>query len=680
MKDQVYVLLKGVLSEELFPDLIKGGEFYLEKGREVFIKYENYSKDEVFYQNILDKIKNIKTPTEIYDDLLDKDSEEYKFLVLVGKLYAYLDKSGYNRPKWVEYENRSGKEVANTGIRNPMYFINNLVIYKLNGNDDTKISANIKNALRFIREPDKNLSIVSEDMHRRISEKILEKDYNPETFMNDIFEFFKPLNVSIENDKNLGRYYSMILGEKSIKKLWEKSNSVVDKKNETDSKDKIQFNGYQISLKNNLNIILYGPPGTGKTYYLKNHLFMLFTDENAQLSKEEFCNQLVRDLAWWQIISIVVIDLKETDVQKIYSHPLLQAKIKISQNATPKNTIWAFLQRHTKDDCPNVKFTKRDSPQFFWKDEKGNWSIDLDIVKSETPDFLDLLDRYNNDTLILISEKRYIFTTFHQSFSYEDFIEGIKPNLVKKEDQSENEDIGYHIKPGIFREIVERAINNKEKKYALFIDEINRGNIASIFGELITLIEEDKRDNEITVTLPYSKDKFGVPSNLYIIGTMNTADRSVEALDTALRRRFTFIEMNPKPDLLSKPEYKCEGLNLEKMLLTINNRLEKLLDKDHCIGHSYFMTIKNKQNPNNELKTIFLNKILPLLQEYFYGDWGKIMLVLGEGFVGLKTESINFLGNDASSDYEEFENKPVYYFKESKDWTLSTFRGIYESS
>lgn len=175
-----------------------------------------------------------------------------------------------------------------------------------------------------------------------------------------------------------------------------------------------------------------------------------------------------------------------------------------------------------------------------------------------------------------------------------------------------------------------------KKNFVLVIDEINRGNVSAIFGELITLLEEDKRlgaNNELKIDLPYSKEKFGVPSNLYVIGTMNTADRSVEALDTALRRRFSFHECMPDPLVLK--DNLIGSFNLSELLIKINSRIEALIDRDHTIGHAYLISVNNM----DDLRLAFKDKIIPLLQEYFYGDYGKIGLVLGEGFVRRKSVS-----------------------------------------
>jgi hypothetical protein len=229
-------------------------------------------------------------------------------------------------------------------------------------------------------------------------------------------------------------------------------------------------------------------------------------------------------------------------------------------------------------------------------------------------------------------------------------------------------------------------INTQEKKFVIIIDEINRGNVSSIFGELITLIEKDKRagcPEELEVILPYSKEPFKVPKNVFIIGTMNTADRSVEALDTALRRRFSFTEKPPKPELI-----KTEGLSgklkgivkviangiekdidLESLLIKINTRLEKLIDKDHKIGHSYLL----KVNSEESLKSSFRNEIIPLLEEYFFGDYGKIGLVLGNTFVEKVNHDFNFASFDEyDSDIQaDLKEKKVFRIAVETSWDFS---------
>jgi len=219
--------------------------------------------------------------------------------------------------------------------------------------------------------------------------------------------------------------------------------------------------------------------------------------------------------------------------------------------------------------------------------------------------------------------------------------------------------------------------------FVLIIDEINRGNISQIFGELITLIEDDKREGkpeQLEVTLPYSKEKFSVPANLHIIGTMNTADRSIEALDTALRRRFTFVEMAPDPELIitvGKSKGEIDGIDLVKLLTTINERIEKLIDKDHRIGHSYFLDIQDLYG----LRFTFKNKIVPLLEEYFFGDMGKIGLVLGEACVVAKeTKSFNFakfngFDQDIITDLKE---RRVFFITDPDRWETSDFISIYK--
>jgi 5-methylcytosine-specific restriction protein B len=370
-------------------------------------------------------------------------------------------------------------------------------------------------------------------------------------------------------------------------------------------------------------------------------------------------------------------------------------------------------------------------------------------VKAAEPDFTydtreQLKEKYDG----LVTQERIRFVTFHQSYGYEEFVEGLRAN-------SDEGVISYDVEPGIFRQICTDAskniaksmqLNSKTdfsvcwdeflnafdedgvkiqtkkssfmvteitdktihfekaqgtshhslaiktlrgvfdgskvikgglnvyyqplvehlkqfskmdtlvseplKNFVLIIDEINRGNISKIFGELITLIEDSKRADPtnteaLEVVLPNSGDSFSVPSNLYLIGTMNTADRSLAMMDTALRRRFDFVEMMPKPHLFDG--ILVEGISLTKLLFTMNRRIEALYDREHTLGHAFFVPVMlafesgDEQRAFEELKSVFTNKVIPLLEEYFFDDWNKIRLVLGDN---QKPEYLQFVTQD----------------------------------
>ncbi|WP_115659707.1 McrB family protein [Grimontia hollisae] len=288
----------------------------------------------------------------------------------------------------------------------------------------------------------------------------------------------------------------------------------------------------------------------------------------------------------------------------------------------------------------------------------------------------------------LVAAKRIRFVTFHQSYGYEDFVEGLTAETT------EENTIKYKIKDGIFKQICHEALKSKEhidstenekENYVLVIDEINRGNISKIFGELITLIEDSKRYGQkenTSLILPYSNDTFTVPDNLFIIGTMNTADRSLAMMDTALRRRFDFVEMMPEPERLKGT--KVKGIDIGKLLETLNKRIEVLYDREHMLGHSFFMPVKEEMENGDEdaafitLIGVFQNKIIPLLQEYFFEDWYKISLVLADNQrdKNLKIIEENRLDNSELSALFGNDHKIDFYSEMPTQYRLKDFKHI----
>lgn len=261
------------------------------------------------------------------------------------------------------------------------------------------------------------------------------------------------------------------------------------------------------------------------------------------------------------------------------------------------------------------------------------------------------------------------FTTFHQSLSYEEFVEGIRPVVVDRygnDTSTAHEDTTVIYRPynGIFKSLCEKASKSPHMKFVAIIDEINRGNISRIFGELITLIEESKRGT--SVILPYSQTDFTVPPNLYILGTMNTADRSIAMLDTALRRRFDFIEMMPQPALLGE----CGGVDLCQLLTALNERIEYYYDREHAIGHAYFMNNDGCIKSLDELREVFSTKIIPLLQEYFFDDYERIKLVLNDKNAFIECITPKFI--------KQFDSgQKLYRLGNPMNWNMDNFINIY---
>lgn len=437
------------------------------------------------------------------------------------------------------------------------------------------------------------------------------------------------------------------------------------------------------------NLILYGPPGTGKTYWLQEQCAK-YTDKPSEVDYDTWIQELLTNYGWRPVIAATLANLnRSARVPDIRDHPLVQAKAK-QRGRTPASvhaTLWGYLQEHTPETVETVKVSIRRAPYIFSKRESGEWELlsDWQEQDEESAELVRLLQAGPGGAKEPI--RRYRVVTFHPSFSYEDFIRGIRPVMTAEDGTTQ-----FRLVDGIFKQICDEARANPSKRYALFIDEINRANIAKVFGELITLIETDKRlvfDSEGRVThgmlvqLPggdgtdVAEPPFGVPANLDIYGTMNTADRSIALLDVALRRRFEFQEMEPNYEVINRH---IGAVHLGNLLKRINDRLEYLLDRDHRIGHAYLMAATSLA----DLRRIFRVQIIPLLQEYFFDDLSRVAMVLATGqsaasFIGreLLPYSSLFPGSPAHGTVAE---RAKYVVTADDSWTEDSFSGVYSSA
>lgn len=425
-----------------------------------------------------------------------------------------------------------------------------------------------------------------------------------------------------------------------------------------------------------LNTILYGPPGTGKTYHTINKSIEIinpsysFKDKTRQKITDDF-KALIFDevnnpngqimfttfhqsMAYEDFIEGIKPKLTEENedneddsTNSSLNYIIKDGVFKTMVNQAKKSmritldfdNLWEEFIISLKEVSGTKLFSSVTSQLRLDSIGDGHNSIRVRFLKSWDPE-------QEEGTKAFIVSKDMIKRLFDAK------IDGSEANKKGRSEVANQVGTGrathiYSVYKDFYEFAVEKgAFDSQQLNYVIIIDEINRANVSSVFGELITLIEEDKRlgkDNELQVTLPYSNEMFGVPSNLHIIGTMNTADRSVEALDTALRRRFSFTEMLPQPELLNKlgpaKNGVIEGVDLVKLLTVINERIEVLVDRDHTIGHAFFI---NNQTIKDLQKT-FANKIIPLLQEYFFGDYNKMKMVIGVDFFNTtKVDAVEF--------------------------------------
>ena len=452
-----------------------------------------------------------------------------------------------------------------------------------------------------------------------------------------------------------------------------------------------------------LNQILYGSPGTGKTYNTINKaLEIIFQDS---LRKEDYANGKVKEEKLVELSQDELLEEEKKDIAND-SRKLLKACFEKYKNKGQIEFVTFHqsygyeefvegIKAETKDDNISYevksgvfkKLSKKALQNFNQSKENHKNKKDFETVFKEL-----ILDKLIDEQKLEIKMKKSSFfikeidenkISFDKAGGESQHVLLIK-NLKNMYDDGENKIIIGGLSQ-YYNPLLEYLLTNSEIKekvplrsYILIIDEINRGNISKIFGELITLIEPSKRisaDEEIRVKLPYSGDDFGVPKNLYIIGTMNTADRSIAPIDTALRRRFVFEEMAPDSSLLSKEKTPdiYDEVNLQSLLEAINTRIEYLYDRDHTIGHAYLIDVETL----DDLKFAFKNKIIPLLAEYFYEDWENIDLVLNNnGFIESKKDDDKYL----TKIEDKIRNKITYKVSDDSTWTKEHFIKIYNKN
>ncbi|EAK8645949.1 restriction endonuclease [Campylobacter jejuni] len=455
----------------------------------------------------------------------------------------------------------------------------------------------------------------------------------------------------------------------------------------TFSKDDFKIIKDNINNNISLNQILYGSPGTGKTYHTidkaleilgenlesrdeKKAKFdeyvrkgqIVFTTFHQSYGYEEFVEGIKPRIDSKENSKEVEYEIKDGIFKELCKKALDNYKVSLLtqeefvKSEDLENKIEIFLDELVdqqkfieKIQSGGFKLEEyNEKYRIITDDTNANLYLNLEIFKT-------LLE--NKDKIINGRSIKQILNNKHRRQIDSYYFQLVK--LFKEREQDYKVDNNPSEKPEL-------------KPYIIIIDEINRGNVSKIFGELITLIEASKRigeKEELKVTLPYSGKEFGVPKNVYIIGTMNTADRSITSLDTALRRRFEFIEMMPD---VSKLSMDCEGINLQELLKAINTRIEYLLDREKTIGHAFFISVENLE----DLKKVFKNKIIPLLQEYFYNDYALIDAVLNKnGMLEISVENKDYLKN--MTEFIE-SDKIVYKFSDSNNWSKDTFIKIYE--
>jgi 5-methylcytosine-specific restriction protein B len=778
MKNMNQETLNYIVSKDDIKSIILDNDFYFQKGANILRRW----LDMELASEMENKLLQLANDYRRIQEEAKHDNELNQIIDLLFEIIAYCDTKAKDKNQYNEYEDKRCLGMAFVRMNS---WVKHLIIFKLNRSDLGNGST--KNAFNYLLDPANNATILSEGHRKLVVENLMQKEFDSSTFVNDLKSYFASYSLETKNPNNYTHLLSRIIY--SISSEWKEEVVALMASDNTGWHDE-----HIEELENCDAGIIWNskrPSGTNETlkflraiiqegnsfnlYYCTagnvNYKATVidFVEDQTQLDEKKWHDKFKDILYYYRNF-----DEYSDDNKKARIVFLIEDLKKIRPISVSEFKFYNGYDMPRQDNLSPVK----EEPQIIIAEDDKNPTEDYKELHSPLNQILfgppgtGKTYQTINKALELIGERiegktrqeikelfelkrkegQIVFTTFHQSMSYEDFIEGIKPETFENQ-------VVYTIKNGIFKSIcqaaltpnqigfdrayealkkrlievdllnlktptgkefaislnsndnltlytgskkekqgsltkenIQKQINGEEKfrgwdgyfksiveylksdfgyselktqnkNYVLIIDEINRGNVSQIFGELITLIEEDKRlgkSEALEVILPYSKETFGVPSNVYIIGTMNTSDRSVEALDVALRRRFSFEEIPSRYDL-QELAYEFAGVKTNNLLKTINIRIEKLLDKDHKIGHSYFI-LNGEKEIERRLLASFYKNIIPLLQEYFFGDYGKIGLVLGDGFVKIKNWDVDegafaYFNHESAADFEE---RPIY--------------------
>ena len=404
------------------------------------------------------------------------------------------------------------------------------------------------------------------------------------------------------------------------------------------------------------NIIYTGVAGTGKTYRLQQ-IAKQYTEFLPVANADELLKALLKPLSWRDVICLIFLNnyqqgRKLLKVPEIIDHQFFRMKAQLNDRKENLNqTAWGTLMMYSDKNSVRVKYHRRASQSYFDKDDSSNWFLLADSL----PLLADLQNKLDDYQAAIHSQfqpnylqpklERFSFVSFHQAYGYEEFVEGIRPHIA------DNGQMSYRIESGAFLRLCQQAKHDPSHRYAMLIDEINRANVARVFGELMSLIEPTKRAGQtdsLSVNLAYSRQPFSVPSNVDIYATMNSQDHSLSPLDMAFRRRFEFIECRPQPQLLGKVMANGIEIDLAKLLTALNERISQNLAKDSQLGHSFLWGIDSLQ----ALSAAFSQSIIPQVAQACQQHGQILQAIFGQTFIRLidNKKATGFMAQQAGFD------------------------------